>query len=109
MNTYAPAQQITITANSAITNKRFVDFNSDPCAAGTKSLGVADDDAAAGEILSLVTLGVAIVEAGAAITKGSAVESAAGGKAITKSTGTLNGYALDAATQAGDFIRVFLR
>ncbi len=57
--------------------------------------------------IELITAGVAIAVAGAAITAGDNIESSAtNGRVQTRTTGTIIGRALDSAGAAGDLIRV---
>ncbi|MCK5099794.1 MAG: DUF2190 family protein [Desulfobacteraceae bacterium] len=95
-----------ITAVSAIAEKRFVDYDGNQCAAGEKALAVSHAGGAAIDEECPLALGIVLVEAGAAIAKAAEVESDADGKAITKATGVGNGSTLDAASAAGDIIRV---
>lgn len=96
-----------ITAAAVIANARFVDHAGNPCAAGEKSLGVshAQGAAAIGDNCPLAK-GIVVVESGAAVTVGADVESDATGRAIPLDSGVSNGTALDAASGAGEFIRV---
>ncbi len=96
----------TILAAAALVRNRFVGLTGSTCAAGAKALGIAQTNVDAGEQAPVAALGILIVEAGAAIAAGAEVESNATGQAITKATGVSNGFALDAATAAGDVIRV---
>jgi Uncharacterized conserved protein (DUF2190) len=106
MKTAIHAMTFGITAVSAIAEKRFVDFDGNPCAAGEKALAVSHAGGAEiGEECPLAK-GIVLVEAGAAIAKGADIESDATGRAVTKSTGVTNGSALDAAAAAGDIIRL---
>ena len=63
-------------------------------------------DFSAGEQASVATHGEVLVEAGAAIAAGAEVESDANGRAVTKTTGIGSGVARDAASAAGEIIRV---
>ena len=67
-------------------------------------------DASAGEGVSVIALGVALINATGTITVGQAVTSDANGFAVAANgtTDTVNGYALDAAT-AGTAIRVLIK
>lgn len=88
---------------------RFVGFDGNSCTAGTKALGVSVTDADSGEVLPVMVIGIALVEAGGSISVGGAVASDSNGKAITAtSSETINGYALDSAVASGDIIRVKL-
>lgn len=95
-----------VVAAVELTRRRFVGFDGNVCANGVKALGVAEADTAAGNVAPANVLGVILVEAGAAISAGAEVQSDASGKAITKAAGVSNGIAWDAATAAGDVIRI---
>lgn len=110
-----PVTTDTRQASAAITADRLVKLaagnlvtqaalNTDRC------YGVAMTQAtAAGQDVPVQTLGVAIVEAGAAITEGDDLMSDTSGRAITKtSTNPVFGQALEAASGAGVKIRAFL-
>lgn len=86
--------------------RRFVGFDGNVCASGAKALGVVDAETAADSMVPANVLGVILVEAGAALTAGSEIQSDATGRAIVKTTGAGNGFAWDAATAAGDLIRI---
>jgi hypothetical protein len=83
-------------------------------AAADASIGVANEVAAAsGERQDVVLAGIAFVEAGAAVSLGALVMSDASGRGITATAaaGTnvrVIGTAIDAATAAGDVIRVLV-
>jgi hypothetical protein len=96
----------TITAAVALVRYRFVDFAGAPAAAGVRVLGVPRVEFDAGEQAGVATHGEIIVEAGAAVAVGDEVQSDASGRAITKAAGIGWGVARDAATAAGDYIRV---
>ena len=74
---------LSIAAAAAIDKNLFVGFDGAVCAAGAKSLGVSNANAASGEQLSVMIRGVAMVTAAAAIARGAAVTSDASGKATT--------------------------
>ena len=97
---------VTIAAAAALTRFRFVDFTGNVASAGERPLGVATTDFDTGEQASVATHGEILVEAGAAIAAGAEVQSDAAGRAITKAAGVANGIAWDAATAAGDLIRI---
>jgi hypothetical protein len=106
MKTHQPILISSITALSDLTANRFIGFDGNPCAAGAKAFGVAEMDAAAGEQATSNSLGIILVEAGAAIAAGAEVEADADARAVTIDTGISNGWSLDAATSAGDVIRI---
>lgn len=106
-------------AGAAIAARRIVKFSAAETviqgAAATDSLvGVSSDIAAAsGENVEIVTHGIAYVEAGAAIAIGALVTSDSVGRGVTAgpAAGANNrtiGIALEAASAAGDIIRVLL-
>lgn len=107
------------TAGAAIAAFRLVKLSAaetvvPAAAAADASIGVANEVAAAsGERQDVVMAGIAFVEAGAAVALGALVMSDASGRGITATAaaGTnvrVIGTALDAASAAGDVIRVLL-
>ena len=103
-------QQIVLTTSilaiGALSRFRFVGFDGGVCAAGAKALGPCEATSSAGEQAPVNMAGALLVEAGGPITAGAEVESDATGRAIAKTTGVSNGWAMDAAAAAGDVIRV---
>jgi len=103
-------QQILLTtsilATAALSRMRLVGFDGGVCAAGAKALGACEASASAGEQAPVNMAGAILVEAGGPIAAGAEVESNANGCAVAKTTGISNGWAMDAATAAGDVIRV---
>ena len=53
----------TVTASAALTQQRFVGADNGPCQAGAVALGVAEVDAAAGDVTPVNVLGIVAVEA----------------------------------------------
>ena len=116
MATYQAAKAISVEAGSAVTRYRFVVLASDGQydlvgTAQTRADGVAGESAAAGEVFPMVIPNGAIVKvtAGAAVTRGVQIASDNVGRAITHVTTAGNyilGKALDAASAAGEIIRV---
>jgi hypothetical protein len=100
---------MTIVAVVATDKSLFVGYDGDICDAGEKAIGVNQVSVDAGDAMPVTYLGIMPVIASAAIAVGAEVESDANGKAITLSTGISNGTALDAATTAGDIIRIVLK
>jgi len=126
-------QAISVQAAAETVKSRFIGFDGDHCAAGKKAIGVSEFDGYTGRYMPVHTYGVVIVEAGGIVTAGAAVTSDANGKAVAASdlalaagavqvtadaaapalTGSvtpevINGYALTAAAEAGEFILVKL-
>ena len=113
VKTYKPVLTESIAVSAATVKNRFIGFDGALCAAGAKALGVSQVDVDAEEVLPVMVEGIALVEASAAISIGAAVAAAgtstAAGKAATVANSAIcNGYAMDAATAAGDIIRVKL-
>ena len=96
----------TILAVVILMRFRFANFLGGIASAGQAVLGVPVSNFDAGEQAGVATHGEILVEAGAAIAVGAEVESDATGRAITKTTGQSAGRARDAATAAGEYIRV---
>ncbi|WP_373925659.1 capsid cement protein, partial [Enterobacter hormaechei] len=69
-------------ASAALTQQRFVGADNAPCQAGAVALGVAEVDAAAGDLTPVNVLGIVAVEAGAAIARGLNVQSDANACAV---------------------------
>ncbi|MDR2452331.1 MAG: DUF2190 family protein [Candidatus Accumulibacter sp.] len=121
MKTQQTILTTSVLAATALTRRRFVGFDGDVCAEGAPALGVVEADTEAGSMAPANVLGVILVEAGAPVAAGGQVQSDAEGRAIPLTTKALedanevaftipaaavNGVAWDAATEAGDLIRV---
>lgn len=87
----------------------FIGFNGAICAADAKALGVLADSVLADEQAPVSVSGIALVVAGDVVSIGDAVSSDDSGKAVTASSGEINGYALDDASEADELIRVLLK
>jgi hypothetical protein len=99
---------VTIAAVAALIRFRLVDYTGAPASAGERALGVANTNYDIGEQAGVATHGELLVEAGAAVAVGAQVESDASARAVTLSTGVAFGVARDAASAAGDIIRVLV-
>lgn len=97
---------ISITATAALTKKRFVTAAGAVPGAGAWCPGVTNAGYDIGEQVGVDVQGAILVEAGAAVTAGAEVQTDASGRAIAKDAGVALGRALDAASAAGDYIRV---
>lgn len=106
-------------ASGVITRQRFVTLDGDQKvrrsdALGQRALGVAvmdisADEAARGKSTAVMTLGIAYVEAGAAIARDAMVTTDATGRAVTAAGGNaIMGRARKAAGGAGELVPVFL-
>lgn len=105
-----PTEQITligsIVAATALIKARFVSYADGVPAAGAACKGVSGDNVKAGESVSVKARGWIVVESGAAVAVGAEIETDNLGRAITRNAGVSLGRALDAATAAGQFIRI---
>lgn len=108
---YGPV--VTITAGETITQKRFVDF-AGKHTVDIRGIGVALDDTASGDPISVQITGIAVVECGGNVTAGNLLSADANGKAIALTYDNVNdfakycGVAMDDGVDGG-FIRVALR
>lgn len=96
----------TVAASGALVAQRLVAFTGAQAIATDAAMGVANANYDNGEQAGVATHGELLVEAGAAIAVGAQVQPDASGRAITLAAGVAFGRARDAATAAGDFIRV---
>lgn len=96
----------TAVAASALTQNRFVGYTDATPAAGAACKGVAEDSVAIGETVGVKARGWLLVQAGGVVARGAAVETDNQGRAVTLNTGVSLGRALDAATAAGQLIRI---
>jgi len=109
---FGPGQAVTFTATTALAGGQVVEVTGDrkvgvSGAASTKAVGTAAHDAAVDDAVVVHLAGpVDTMTAAAAIAAGSAVESAASGKAQTATTGRVLGIALTAAARDGDPVQV---
>ncbi|PAT32870.1 capsid cement protein [Vandammella animalimorsus] len=105
--TFHPILTLSITAAVDLEHVyRFVGFDGRPAAEGAKALGVNNAAFRAGTQASVGALGVVLVEAGGAIALGAEVQCDGEGRAVTLSGGKSNGWAMDAASDAGQIIRI---
>jgi len=96
---------ITIIATEAITAKRCVAYN------GTHTqylaaVGVALHATDSGDPISVGVAPIEVIEAGGVVTAGAQVEVDSSGRVIDYTSHVIVGRAIDAATAAGEFIRV---
>lgn len=107
--TSTPILAYTLPATGTISAARFVTPAGAQAGADANTLGVARVAAVSGDKVPVDVMGIAIVEAGAAVSAGAAVKSDSSGRAITWATsGAKIGLALTAAGAAGDMIEVLL-
>lgn len=95
-----------ITAIAGLLMYRLVTYAGGVPGAGALTLGVANAAYDAGEQAGVNTHGELLVETGAAVVVGAKLQTDASGRAITWVSGEVVGYARDAASAAGDIIRI---
>lgn len=105
-----PNLRFSAEAAGPVARRRFVKINASEqgvqAGAGDAVVGASSQPTtAAGEVLEIYD-GIVMVEAGAAVTAGTDVQSDADGKAITKDTGAKAGYAITSAGAAGELVSV---
>ena len=110
MKTEQPILITTIQAAADFSDSKniFIGFDGDTCGNGAKALGVLNANTDQDEQAPILSIGIALVLSGAALSAGAKIQSDASGKAITFSSGEANGYALDTASGADELIRVKL-
>lgn len=104
---YKPLLIDSIKATANLPKQRFIGFDGNLCTAGVKAYGICDVETDAGQFAPVAVLGILLVESGGAIAAKAKITSDASGRAVAiTSTEEVNGYAIDAATAAGDVIRI---
>jgi len=111
MRTRNVGPYLTVLATEALTKNRFVDV-AGAHTVDKKPLGVAVFDADSGDEATVQATGIAVVEAGGAISAGDLVSSDANGKAVSLTlsaatdAGKIAGVAMSASSADGDIINV---
>jgi hypothetical protein len=108
MKTSKPILTGSVLAAANLTQCRLVGFDGNVCAANAKPMGAVEADTDSGQMAPVTEYGEALVESGGAITVGAKLASDASGRVAVWSTGEIAGWALDAASGAGEKIRVKL-
>ncbi len=100
---------LTVAATGTIAQHRFVTPAGLQTGAGENAIGSSLTAAVSGNKIPVMHLGIATVEAGAAVSAGASLKADADGKAITWATsGAKLGIARTAAAASGDLIEVLL-
>lgn len=112
-DTSIPILRLTRTAGATLAASRFIEADGTYPAAGGHALGVTETAATSGDLIAVMTLGLAVVEAAGAITEGALVQTDAAGKAATHvasgpGAGKALGRAMTSAAAADDRIQVHL-
>lgn len=94
--------------SGGVMKNRFIDFNGSYCSDTVKSFGVCNADTNNLEMIPITAKGIAVVITGGAIPQGSPVQAFDEGVAVLKSSGPLEGYAVDASSGSGQLIRILL-
>ena len=113
MSASIPILRLTRIAGATLAAERFVAADGTYPPAGGHALGVTETKAASGDLIAVMVLGLAVVEAAGAITKDVLVQTDANGQAKAHvasgaGAGKALGRAMTAAAQAGDLIQVHL-
>ena len=110
MRNFKPIMTLTAVLAGTVAASRFVNTSLTLAGAGVNTYGVARTAGVSGDAVPVDMLGTAIVETGAAIAAGAAIESDASGRAITKSTGVTAARLApgESASAAGQFVEVIL-
>lgn len=107
-----PNMRFSAEAGAVVERRRFVKIDSDEkgvkAGAGEAVIGASIVDADIGEVLEIAN-GIVMVEAGAAITAGSEVQSDANGKAIPLDQGHVAGIAMTNASGDGSLVAVLIK
>lgn len=104
-----PLLTLTMTLSGTVAAHRLVTPGGAQAGADAVCIGVSVSAGVAGERIPVVVQGTAIVETGAAVAAGATLKSDSQGRAITWATsGAKVGFALEAASAAGQFIEVLL-
>lgn len=94
---------------AAIAASRFVQLDGTQSAAGEYAAGISHYAGVAnGDYIPFTELGRDILEVGAAVAIGAAIESDAQGRGITKTTGITLARAVTGAAAAGEFVEVYM-
>lgn len=101
---------LTVMAIGVVAAHRFVGHDGNVAAAAGNALGVACSDAVANDAMPVDVIGTTVVEAGAAIAAGAAVQVDATGRAVTKTAGVTVARLApgESAAAAGEFVEVLL-
>lgn len=108
IKTYPLYTDSVVVAGAAAVAGRFIKFDGTVPAAGDRCQGVARTAGAIGARVPVDELGVVLVEAGAAIAAGAAIQADSSGRAVTKAAGQQTGIAREAASAAGQFIECWV-
>ncbi len=104
-----PLLAISLLLTGTVGANKFVTPAGIQTGAGLFALGVARTDGVSGDLVTVDTIGTAVVLSGAAVTKGQTVKADASGRAIDWVTsGARLGIALQAATAADQPIEILL-
>mgnify|MGYP003646480655 CR=1 FL=1 len=97
-----------VVATAAISTARGVSFAGAHTGAGLAIYGVSRTSGAIGDPVPIDCIGTTLMESGAAVTAGAAVEVDSVGRAINFAAGVKVGRALSAASAAGQMVEVLL-
>lgn len=109
---YSPGADVSAECSATVAKRRFVGISGNRVDGGNvrvahataagRAFGVAKHDAVTGQLVGVARDGVVKVAAGATIAAGADVEVGADGKAITRTSGIVVGYAITGAANGTD-------
>ncbi len=110
MKTEQPVLITSILASVDLSSSKnlFIDFNGNICGNGAKALGVLNAGTSVSEVAPVICQGIALVKSGSALSIGAKIQSDSNGKAVTFSSGEVNGFCLDSASGSDELVRVLL-
>lgn len=105
-----PLLTVSIVAAATINADRFITHAGAVPAAGASCAGVARSQGAAGQRVPVDVMGTSVIETGGAIAAGALVESDNLGRAVTASSGVVQGRLApgEVATAAGQYVEILL-
>lgn len=98
---------LTMTAAEAILKGQLVTLDGKVAVAAKDAHGVADYDAAIGEVVPVVVAGTAVVKAAGALTVGKRVQVGTTGQAVAHAAGVPVGIALETVA-SGDYVEILV-
>lgn len=108
MNTEQPILIGSMLVPVSVTRFRALGFDGNKAGAGAKIFGIVAADTDSGQYAPVSVHGIVLVEAAEAFAVGAKLASDANGKAVAYVSGEVMGFAITAATGAGDIVQVRL-
>lgn len=108
MKTEQPILVSSIVAKEEFPKGRCITFAGYMCTEGSKQFGVSQTSGSANELIPLTVQGIALCQIGMSVTAGAKLQVMDDGYVSPYSDGEIIGYAMDAASNVGDLVRVLL-